>query len=76
MSTPNSAPPQVATKTPAAKRVALVLAVLTSLVGCGAALWWKLRPAEPEKTPESEQQYKDIERGDYEKWMQEIGYTE
>lgn len=58
------------------KQVVVPLVSLVALAGGGALAWWKLRP--PPAPPEAadEKRYEDIARPDYEKWMQDLGYTE
>ncbi len=58
-------------------RKPLVLALGLALVaGSGALAYLKLRPA-PEPAPmAAEKAYDQIERPEYEKWMQDLGYTE
>ncbi len=49
---------------------------LVTIVGSGALAYWRLRPEpEPLAVP-VEQKYEDIQRAEYEKWMQDLGYTE
>lgn len=54
----------------------ILIACLLLAAGSGTAAWWKLRPAPPPTPAADEQSYKDIERPEYEKWMQDLGYTE
>lgn len=59
-------------------RKPLFLALGLALVaGSGAVAWWKLlREEEPPPAPAAEKSYEDIDREKYEKWMQDLGYTE
>ena len=59
-------------------RKPLVLAIgLAFVAGSGALAYLKLRAEpEPPPAPSSEKSYEDIERPEYEKWMQDLGYTE
>ena len=61
---------------PVRRRFLLVFGILVLGTGAGAG-WWASRPA-PAPAPESaaDQEYQDIDRADYEAWMQELGYTE
>jgi hypothetical protein len=47
------------------------------VAGSGALAYMALRP-EPEPPPalDAEKSYDQIERPEYEKWMQDLGYTE
>ncbi|MDP2307265.1 MAG: hypothetical protein Q8P18_14660 [Pseudomonadota bacterium] len=58
-------------------RKALLLGLgLVGVAGSSAFAYWRLLPApEPPPVP-VEHNYEDIERGEYEKWMQDLGYTE
>lgn len=42
----------------------------------GAGWWWTHRPAPPKAEPVADKSYEDVDRAEYEKWMQELGYTE
>ena len=58
-------------------RKPLVLALgLAIVAGSGVLAWRALRPAEPPPAPAVEKTYDQIERPEYEKWMQDLGYTE
>lgn len=46
------------------------------LVGAGVFAWRATRPPAPPPTPSAERTYEDIDRGEYERWMQDLGYTE
>jgi hypothetical protein len=48
---------------------------VAAVVGAGGAALWFATPAPPEGPPE-EQSYADIERAEYERWMQSLGYTQ
>jgi len=50
----------------------MVLAVLL-IAGAGAGVWWVARPQPPAA---EERAYGDIPREEYERWMQDLGYTE
>jgi len=55
-------------------RAALAASVL--LVAASAAGWWLTRPPpEPPKVAE-DQTFEDMDRAEYEAWMQELGYTD
>jgi hypothetical protein len=56
------------------KPLALALGVAL-VVGTGTIAYLKLRPT-PEPPPAREKSYEQIERPEYEKWMQDLGYTE
>lgn len=58
------------------RRALFAIPALVVLAGGGAAAWWASRPAPPPPPPAEERGYKDIERPEYEKWMQDLGYTE
>lgn len=49
--------------------------LVVALVAVSAVAAWRLRP-EPPTPPDETQKYEDIPREDYERWMQELGYTE
>lgn len=55
---------------------ALVLLLTLGVGGGGVALWWKLRPAEPEETPQNEKSFEDIKRAEMEDWMRDLGYVD
>jgi len=53
----------------------LVLGVLAALLvaGAGVGAWWFSRPPPPVPV---ERAYGEIPREEYERWMQDLGYTE
>lgn len=56
------------------KRLRWVLAAAV-VIGGVATAWWRTRPPDPPPRA-AEQRYEDIAREDYERWMQDLGYTE
>ncbi len=50
-----------------------MLVALLLVAGAGAGAWWLLRPP---PAPPAEKAYGDIPREEYERWMQDLGYTE
>lgn len=58
------------------KPVLVAFGTLLALASTGAMAWWKLRPADPPPAPTAERGYDDIQRDEYERWMQDLGYTE
>ena len=58
------------------RRIVVGAAVFLVLLG-GAGAWYQfLRPDPKPPAPVEERSYEEIERADYEKWMQDLGYTE
>ena len=57
------------------RKVLILGGSLVAVLGTGAVAYWKLRP-EPPPPAAVEQKYEDIQRAEYEKWMQDLGYTE
>lgn len=51
------------------------LGVVVVLVLSSAVVVWRLQP-EPVEPVDEAKRYEDIPREDYERWMQELGYTE
>lgn len=58
------------------KRLVVGFGALLVLASTGAVAFWKLRPTEPPPAPTAERGYDDIKRDEYERWMQDLGYTE
>jgi hypothetical protein len=58
-------------------RKALLLGLLlVGVAGSGAFAYVELKPAPPPPPAPAEQSYDQIKRDAYEKWMQDLGYTE
>ncbi len=57
------------------RRYMWLAVAVAAVVGAGGAALWFAAPAPPEVPPE-EQSYADIERAEYERWMQSLGYTQ
>ncbi|MES2638766.1 MAG: hypothetical protein V4850_04770 [Myxococcota bacterium] len=58
------------------RKTLLLGLALVAVAGSSAFAYWSLL-AEPEPVVVPvEQKYEDIQRGEYEKWMQDLGYTE
>lgn len=58
------------------RRIWLLGLGLVGAAGTSAVAYWRFAP-EPEPTAAPvEQRYEDIQRAEYEKWMQDLGYTE
>jgi hypothetical protein len=58
------------------KRLVIVLGIAV-VAGTGTVAYVKLRPPpEPPPGESAEKSYEDIQRPEYEKWMQDLGYTE
>lgn len=68
--------PRRGTLPPMKKRLLVAIGATFALAGTGAVAWWKLRPVEPPPAPAAERGYNDIQRDEYERWMQDLGYTE
>lgn len=57
------------------RKVLILGGSFVAALGSGALAYWQLRP-EPPPPVAVEQKYEDIKRAEYEKWMQDLGYTE
>lgn len=57
------------------RRVIVGASISLVLLG-GVGVWYKFARPEPPKPPVDERSYEEIERAEYEKWMQDLGYTE
>jgi len=57
-------------------RRALALSLLVLGGASGLAAWWLLGREEPVSPPPAERGYGEIDRAEYEKWMQDLGYTD
>ncbi len=58
------------------RRILVGASIFTALVGGGVGAWYKFASSEPPAPPVDERSYEEIERAEYEKWMQDLGYTE
>ncbi len=58
------------------RRLLLGTTVALALVGGGVGAWYRFGRPEPEKPPVDERSYEEIDRAEYEAWMQDLGYTE
>lgn len=56
------------------RKWALAALGLVVLGAGGGVAWWQLQP--PPEPPADERTFEDIPKDEYEKWMQELGYTE
>jgi hypothetical protein len=56
------------------RRLIAVLLGVALLAGVGAAAWRYTRPEPP--PPVQDRTYQDVDRAEYEAWMQDLGYTE
>jgi hypothetical protein len=57
------------------KRVVLGVGAAVLVAGGGAVAWKRLHPPPPPPKPE-ERTFEQIPKDEYEKWMQDLGYTE
>lgn len=57
-------------------RLAFPLLGAILATGVGAGWWWSHRPEPPKPEAVADKKYEDVDRDEYEKWMQELGYTE
>jgi hypothetical protein len=57
------------------RRIAWVVGAAL-VAAAGAWAWHALRPEPPPPPPAADRAYEDIDRSEYEQWMQDLGYTE
>lgn len=53
----------------------MTVCVVAVVAVAGFFAWSSTRP-EPAPTPPADRRYEDVDRAEYEAWMQDLGYTE